>query len=136
MTGGRQGIVRRTLLLFAAASIGAVGAGHAADLGLSTAGLGTGSAAIAHCDSSFTPSYTVANGRVTVVTVGGIADPACEGGQLSVTLANSGGASIGAGGPMTVLTDAGTTDNSATVPISPQPAAPQVANIHISIVGP
>jgi hypothetical protein len=128
--------VRRTLLLFAAASIGALGAGHAADLGLSTAGLGAGSAPIAECDTSFTPSYTVANGRVTVVTVDGIADPACEGGQLFVTLANSSGASIGAGGPITVATDAGTTDNSATVPISPQPAAPQVANVHIAITGP
>jgi hypothetical protein len=128
--------VRRTLLLFTAASIGALGVGHAADLGLTTVGLSAGSASVTECDTSFTPSYTVANGRVTVVTVNGIADPACEGGLLSVTLTNSSGASIGAGGPITVATDAGTTDNSAAVPLDPDPAAPQVANTHISITGP
>jgi hypothetical protein len=72
---------------------------------------------------------------VTSATVGGIADPGCEGGQLSLTLAN-GTASIATGGPVTVPTDAGTTDNAVTVALSPQPAAAQVNRVHVSITGP
>ena len=111
--------------------------GFAASLGgLWSRTLGAGSATVAACDSNgFTASYTVVSGNVTAVTVDGIADPACEGGQLSVTLTHS-GTDIGSGGPQTVPTDGDVANNAMTVALSPQPAADQVNSIHIAITGP
>jgi hypothetical protein len=79
--------------------------------------------------------YTTSAGNVTAVTVNGIADPGCEGGALSVTLAN-GTASVGSAGPQIVPVDAGTIDNSITVNVSPQPAASTVNRVHVAITGP
>jgi hypothetical protein len=111
--------------------------GMAATLGgLSAGKLGAGGQAVSSCDTNgFTVSYATSGGNVTSATIGGIADPTCEGGQLSVTLTN-GTTSIGAGGPATVPTDAGTVDNQVTVALSPQPAAAQVNRVHVSITGP
>jgi hypothetical protein len=72
---------------------------------------------------------------VTSVTIAGIADPACEGGQLSLTLTSTGTA-LAAGGPQAVPTDGDPADNSMTVSVSPQPAASQVDGIHLVIEGP
>lgn len=125
------------MLLLVAACSGALLVGHAAGLAVGTASMGAGNAGVPDCDSNgFTPTYTVSSGRVTAVTVSAIADPACEGGAISLTLTNSSNVSIGSGGPVSVPTDGDTADNSATVSVSPQAQAPQVVNIHISIVGP
>lgn len=120
-----------------AVTAGATLAGSASTLGgLSPRGLGAGTAAVAACDTNgFTVAYTLASGSVTATTIGGIADPGCEGGQLRVTVANA-SASIGSGGPVTVPVDADTVDTSVTVALTPQPAAAQVTRIHASIVGP
>lgn len=111
--------------------------GFAAGLGGLTAGrLGAGGAVVASCDTNgFTVSYTVSGGNVTAATVGGIADPGCEGGLLSLTLAN-GTTSVASAGPTTVATDGDTTDNSMTLTLSPQPAAASVNRVHIVIAGP
>jgi putative aminopeptidase FrvX len=111
--------------------------GMAATLGgLSAGKLGGGGAVVSSCDTNgFTVSYATSGGNVTSATIDGIADPACEGGQLQVTVAN-GTTSIGVGGPTVVPTDAGTADNSVTVPVSPQPAAAQVNRVHVAIAGP
>jgi hypothetical protein len=111
--------------------------GFAATLGgLSPSRLGAGAATAAACDTNgFTVSYATSGGNVTSATVGGIADPGCEAGELSLTLAN-GAASVGGGGPVTVAADAGTVDNAVTVALSPQPPAAQVNRVHVSIVGP
>lgn len=104
--------------------------------GLAPGKLGARGVTVAACDTNgFTMSYATSGANVTSATVGGIADPGCEGGQLSLTLAN-GTTSIASGGPATVATDAGTTDNAVTVTLSPQPAAAQVNRVHVSITGP
>ena len=112
--------------------------GVAASLGgLTTRKLGAGKAVVSACDGDgFSVSYTTSAGNVTAVDVSGIADPGCAGGQLSLVLANASGTSIGAGGPTTVPTDAGTVDNAMTVTLSPTPAASLVAAVHVVVNGP
>ena len=111
--------------------------GFAATLGgLLPGKLGARGTAVAACDTNgFTVSYATSGLNVTSVTLGGIADPGCEAGQLSLTLAN-GTTSLASGGPVTVPTDVDTIDNSVTVSLSPQPTSLQVNRIHVSIVGP
>jgi hypothetical protein len=116
-----------TLVFAAAATLG----------GISGTSLGAGSASVAACDGNgFTATYTVTSGNVTAVTISGIADPGCEGGQLSVTLTNSGGTSIASAGPVAVPTDGDALDNSMTLPVSPVPPAAQVTGIHVVVEGP
>jgi hypothetical protein len=112
--------------------------GVAASLGgLTPRKLGADSAVVSACDSDgFSVSYTNSGGNVTSVDVSGIADPGCEGGLLSVVLANASGTSIGASTPTTVPTDAGTVDNTMTVSLSPTPAASAVAAVHVAVTGP
>lgn len=112
--------------------------GFAASLGgLAVRSLGAGSAVVSACDTNgFTVGYTTSSGNVTAVNVSGIADPGCEGGQLSLTLASTSGTSVGAGGPQTVPTDGGTADNSMTVSVTPTPAASVVTAIHVVVTGP
>jgi hypothetical protein len=71
---------------------------------------------------------------VTQATIGGIKEPNCAGGSLSLSLTDSGGASIGSGGPVTVpnTADPGSVD----VPLSTQPFAGDVAGFQVVIVGP
>lgn len=111
--------------------------GAAATLGVDPGILGAGSADIAPCDTNgFSESYTTSSGNVTSVAISGIADPACEGGELKLTITNSAGVSIGAGGTVTIPTDGDTVDNSVNVPIASGPFAGNVARLYISIVGP
>lgn len=133
--GSRRRIARTVL----AGSIAlAMVPGFAATLGgLAGTTLGAGDAVVAACDTNgLSVSYTTASGAVTAVTVGGIADPGCEGGQLSLTLADASGAAVGSGGPQVVPTDGDTSDNAMTVGVSPQPAASVVTAIHAVITGP
>jgi hypothetical protein len=115
---------------------GAVLSASAATLGgLADGGIGAGSATVAGCDANgFSVSYATSGGNVSSATVSGIADPGCEGGALSLTVAN-GATSVGSGSA-TVPTDAGTVDNSVTVPLSPQPPAAQVNQVHVAVAGP
>ncbi len=105
--------------------------GFAASLGgLTGARLGAGDAPVVSCDSDgVTIGYNLSGTTVTSVDIGAIA-PACIGGELSVTLADSTGSSVGSGGPQVV---AGATEN---VILAPQPAAASVSSVHIVIVGP
>lgn len=105
--------------------------------GVTAGGLAAGSAPISPCDpDGFDFTYTTASGNVTAVEVNGIADPACEGGVLSLTLVDDSGTNVGDGGPQAVPTDGDTTDNSMSVSIDPQPDALQVAGVHLTISGP
>ena len=72
--------------------------GVAATLGgLTPRKLGADSGVVSACDSDgFSVSYTNSGGTITSVDVSGIADPGCEGGQLSVVLANASGTSSAA----------------------------------------
>ncbi len=109
----------------------------AAALGGISGGVAAGEAPITACDpDGFALHYATQGGNVQSVTVSGIADPGCEGGDLSVTLTNSGGDSISSGGPAAIGVDADTADNSVNVDVSPKPAAEQVKGYHVSVVGP
>jgi hypothetical protein len=132
--------MRRLLVL-----AGTVVAAGLAAYGASAAGLGPftsapvagGNAAIVACDSDgFSVTYTTSGGDVTSVTVGGIADPDCEGGELSLTLTDAGNGSIASGGPESVGADGDTSPNSIVVPVAAQPAAEGVAAYHIVVTGP
>ena len=73
----------------------------AATMPTSTTAVAGGSAAVLSCDSDgFTPTFTTSGGRVTSVTVAGIA-ATCNGGLLYVTL-TQGSASVASGGPVTI----------------------------------
>lgn len=105
--------------------------GSAASLGGITArGLGAGQSIVTSCDGDGVGlTYTTSAGAVQSVTVTGVAT-GCSGGALSVVLADSTGASIGAGGPVTV------TDTDVSVALNPKPSASSVAAAHVSIIGP
>jgi hypothetical protein len=131
--------VRRFVLvtIVAVAVLAASLASAAALGGVNGDRVGAGDAAIAACDANgFTVTYTTVGGNVTAATVADIADPGCEGGDLSVTVTNSAGDSIASGGPSSIPTDGDTSPNSLTVSVSPQPAAEQVAGVHVAVVGP
>jgi hypothetical protein len=130
----------RGLILVTTASVAVLSvslASAAALGGMSSGRVGAGNAAIAACDANgFGVSYTTVGGNVTAATVSDIADPGCEGGDLSITVKNSTGDSIASGGPNAIPTDGDTSPNSLTVSVSPQPAAEQVAGVEVAVVGP
>jgi hypothetical protein len=114
------------------------GVAAAATLGsVSGPALSAGDGAIAACDADgFTTAYTTASGNVTAVTVGGIADPGCEGASLSVTVTDATGASIASGGPQTIPVDGDAIDGVVSVSVSPNPPAEAPTAIEIVIAGP
>ena len=121
----------------ALAVMAVTGVAGAASVGGGTGALGAGDGPIAACDpNGFTVGYTTSAGNVTIVTVGGIADPGCEGGTLSVTVTESGGAGLAGGGPQAIPVDGDALDNSVAVPISPQPLAENPTAVEIAIAGP
>ncbi len=129
---------RPALAVLVACTAAAVLPGLAATLGGVVAQqLGAGDAAVAACDGNgFTVSYTTSAGNVTAVTLGAIADPACEGGMLSLVLAGAGGVSVAAAGPTAVPTDGDAVDNAMTLAVTPTPAAATVTSIHVVVSGP
>jgi hypothetical protein len=129
--------VRRRLISLVALTAAVLPvAAFAGSVGTTSASLAGGQAAVVACDAAFGQSYTTVGGNVTAVTITGIADPACEQGQLSVTLTNAAGAALGAGGPVLVPSDGDIADNSVTVTIAAQPDGELVAGIRIAIAGP
>src|SRR5436309_15314473 len=59
----------------------------AAPVVLTSAKVGGGNTSVVACDTDgLTQSYTTSRGNVTAVVVGGIADPACEGGTIRATV--------------------------------------------------
>jgi hypothetical protein len=128
---------RLIVLTLTAATLASSYVASATGLGVISGSTGAGSASIAPCDSTgFTLAYTTSGGNVTSVTVSGIADPGCEGADISVTLTNAAGASIASGGPQPIPVDGDVADNSVAVSLAPNPAAEQVSGYHISLVGP
>lgn len=119
------------LAVLAGAAIAATTAGAAASLGgVTTTDLSVGTALVASCDGDGVGlGYTTSAGIVQSVTVTDVA-AACSSGQLWIVLADASGASIGAGGPVTV------SGASVAVALTPQPPATSVAAAHIAITGP
>lgn len=105
--------------------------------GVASARVGNAGVAVGKCDTNgVTATYTTSGGNITAVTVAGLADPACEGGVFSLTVADGTGASIASGGPQAVAADGDAVDNSVVLAVSPQPPAEAAAAVHVSIVGP
>lgn len=129
---------RVIVLILTAATIASLCVASAAALGgISSGQVGAGYAPITACDATgFMLAYTTVGGNVTAVTVSGIADPGCEGGDLSLTLTNTGGASVASGGPQAITPDGDTVENSVLLSVNPNPPAEQVSGYHISLVGP
>jgi hypothetical protein len=128
--------MRKVILAAAAAFlVGSPVVAAAASLGLTTQDLAAGSAPVTACDNGFTYAYTTVGGNVTAVTVGGIADPECSGGEFSLTLTNASGARLGSGGPATVPSDGDTADDSLNVSIAALPDADLVAGVRVAIAG-
>jgi len=117
------------ILIFAAAVCAGPATSFAASLGGIGGALGAGGASVAACDSAFGAVYTTVSGNVTAVQLTGIA-AACEGGVLSVTLADDAGTAVGSGGPATI------SGTNASVSISATPDAELVAGLRVSIEGP
>lgn len=110
--------------------------GAAATMGLTPDGLGANNAGVSACDgngvtTSYANTWDATDNRyeVTNVTVKGVADT-CDGLTLKVTLASAANADIG-NGTMTIPTSAAV-DHTVT-PLSANPAASAVANIHVVI---
>lgn len=109
----------------------------AAALTVGSAPVGAGNGVVPRCDpNGFTYSFTTSGGNISSVTVGDIADPACENGVMHVTFVDSAGTSVGSAGPQTVPTDGDLLSNSMTLSTGPQPPAGQVSAIHVSVSGP
>ena len=102
----------------------------AASIPVGSVRLGNGSATVARCDTDgFTAAaFTTSAGKVTSITVGGIA-PACQGGSLFVNL-TQGDTSLVAGGPVAV------TGTSQVVPLTGGPDAWNVDGLRAVVIGP
>ena len=134
---GRGTFSLRSLAVLAAATALPATFASAASLGgLPTSSLGAGGAPIARCDSGFQVGHTTSGGNVVAVTVSDIADPACEGGELSVTLTDAAGSVLASGGPTAIAADGDALPNTVVVALTPAPTAEQVADAHLSVVGP
>ena len=132
--------MRRLLVLagtVAAAGVAAYGAMGASLSRYTSASVSAGNEALVPCDSDgFTVTYTTFGGNVVSATVAGISDPDCEGGALSLTLTDAGGAAIASGGPQTIPADGDSSPNSVAVALLPTPAAELVAGFRIVVTGP
>jgi hypothetical protein len=108
----------------------------AATFAVNTQKLGSGSASIARCDTNgFTVTPTLSGSNITAVVLGDIADPACEGASIRVTLTNSSNTSVSSGGPTTIATDGNTSPNSQSVSVT-SVAETTVVSIRFSVIGP
>lgn len=132
--------MRRLLVLAGTVAAAGVGAYAAAGAGLSpftSASVSAGNEALVPCDSDgFAVMYTTFGGNVTSATVAGITDPDCEGGALSLTLTDAGGAAIASGGPQAIPPDGDSSPNSVAVALAPAPTAELVAGFRIVVTGP
>ncbi len=120
----------RVLLAVAVIGIVATLTAAAATLAIDAATLGVGRASISRCDpDGFTPaSFTTSRGKVTSVTVTGIAD-ACRGGRLTVNLVQ-GDSSGASGGSVAVA------GSSETVAVSGSIDAWNVDGFRAVVIGP
>ena len=103
----------------------------AAQLPFTNGRIAAGSSAVSHCDASVTASLTLSGSAVSAVAVGDVA-AACAGGALTATLTQS-GAVLATLAPVTVPSGGGTV--TIAVP-APQPAAANVTDVRVVVVGP
>ena len=128
-------VARRAAIAVAGAAIATATAAMAATLAVGGGGTGAGAGPVVPCDTAFSTTVGTTAGIVTSVTVGGIADPACEGGEVHVTLRGAAG-TLASGGPVTVPADGDVADGSVVVPLTGGPAPDGVTAARILVVGP
>jgi hypothetical protein len=126
---------RNAVVVLVAVTVASPVVGAAATMGLGPNPLGAGRTAIPRCDTDgFTITYTTVAGNVTAASVGGIADPGCEGGELQITLTGRGATTTSSS--VTVPTDGDTTDNSLAVTFASPTDGELVNQLHVAIAGP
>jgi hypothetical protein len=132
----RRGIL--LALLIGLAAFGLVGAAAASLGGLGGQKLGADDTVVASCDTdgvtlAYTTAYDATSGvyRVSAVTVSGI-NTACNTENMSVTLKDSTGASLGTG---TAVVNVSVAPFSQTVTIAPTAAAKSVVGAAVVITG-
>ena len=114
--------------------------GFAATLGFSTQALGAGSAVVASCQASGTPTGaystvydpSVAGYRITGVTLTGI-DPSCNGKSVSVTLTNAANVALASG--VGTYSSAGSNTILAISSLSATPTAAAVNGLSVAVNG-
>ena len=121
-----------TLTVTLAAVLAIPGAAAARDVTPSSSKVVSAHTAVSSCGtlSGITISWTVVDDVVTTIVLGSIPS-ACNGGSLRLTLAGSGGASLGSVGPVTL---SGTSQTLTSVTGSPSALA--VTAAYLSVVGP
>jgi hypothetical protein len=126
---------RLLIALVAAAIVFASVFAAAASLTMSADPLGANNASVGVCDSdgvttSYTNAWDATEGRyeVTSITVKGVSD-SCDGKTLKVALTNAAGVDVGSG-TITIPTSVAV-DHA--VPLSANPAAKDVGNVHVVI---
>jgi hypothetical protein len=93
--------------------------------------LAAGSSVVAPCGTlgGIVVNFTVTATTVTAVKLSNV--PAtCNGAQVTATVTNPSGTSVGAGGPVAV------SGGAATVSVSPTPAFASIAAVRLAVVGP
>lgn len=123
--------MRALVALGVAAVVLTAGTGSAATLGVDGGPLGAGDAAVSSCDTGgLSLAWATTAGKVSTVTVGGLADPACDGATVEVTVMG-GGTRIATATPATVPVDGDALDGEValTVPALPSPDAVDGARI-------
>lgn len=129
-------ITRGVLVALGGAAVALATFASAASLGgLEAAALGAGDGAIPRCDAAVGIGPATSGGNVVTVAVNDVAD-ACEGGDLSVTLTDSGGSVVASGGPTAIPVDGDALPSTVVVAVTPNPPAEQVVSGHVSVVGP
>jgi len=123
-------LLRRLVpIAFVAAVVGAAAIGAAATLPISGDGLAAGNAIVARCDTGgVAVTYVGAPGTVTALAVTQL-DPACNGGQLKVTVDDGLGGNLASG-------SATVNNGGATVQLSPARAAEVVKRWRLVVVTP
>ena len=120
---------RSLVALATAVVLISIATASAASLGaLTSSDLGAGGDDVNRCDNAFTFNFTLVDNNVTEVIVGGISSN-CNGGQMSVVLANSAGTNIGDG------SDSSVGAPTETVTINEAPPAANVDDVHVVIEG-
>lgn len=128
--------MRALVALGVCAVVLAASAASAATLGVAGDGLGAGSTTVAPCDTGgVTLTWATTGGKVSGVTVSGLADPGCDGARVELA-ATAAGARIASATPATVAADGDAADAEVTLAVPGLPAATLIDGARVLVSGP
>lgn len=128
--------MRALVALGVCAVVLAASAASAATLGVAGDALGAGSTTVASCDTGgVTLTWATTAGKVSSVTVAGLADPGCDGARVELA-ATAAGARIASATPATVPADGDTADASVTLAVPGLPAPDLIDGARVLLSGP